>query len=207
MQKKLKKLFSLNRVVVLLSLADIFSWGPYMVISALSGLYLATKLDMDAVQVIAIGTSIYYITRSVIQMPIGKITDKIKSDSDEILFLLIGAILMGLPFIVYPFISIPIHYYILQFVFGLGVSFNLTNWRKLFALNVDKNREGTQYGFYEIYMSGGAAIFSALIGSLGSLSNRYFDIIIVSAGIVMLLASVWIFLIHKTDGRKSSKKA
>ena len=207
MQKKLKKLFSLNRVVVLLSLADIFSWGPYMVISALSGLYLATKLDMDAVQVIAIGTSIYYITRSAIQMPIGKITDKIKSDSDEILFLLIGAILMGLPFIVYPFISIPIHYYILQFVFGLGVSFNLTNWRKLFALNVDKNREGTQYGFYEICMSGGAAIFSALIGSLGSLSNRYFDIIIVSAGIVMLLASVWIFLIHKTDGRKSSKKA
>lgn len=192
---------------MLLSLADIFSWGPYMVISALSGLYLATKLDMDAVQVIAIGTSIYYITRSVIQMPIGKITDKIKSDSDEILFLLIGAILMGLPFIVYPFISIPIHYYILQFVFGLGVSFNLTNWRKLFALNVDKNREGTQYGFYEICMSGGAAIFSALIGSLGSLSNRYFDIIIVSAGIVMLLASVWIFLIHKTDGRKSSKKA
>ena len=178
-----------------------------MVISALSGLYLATKLDMDAVQVIAIGTSIYYITRSVIQMPIGKITDKIKSDSDEILFLLIGAILMGLPFIVYPFISIPVHYYILQFVFGLGVSFNLTNWRKLFALNVDKNREGAQYGFYEICMSGGAAIFSALIGSLGSLSNRYFDIIIVSAGIVMLLASVWIFLIHKTDGRKSSKKA
>lgn len=192
---------------MLLSLADIFSWGPYMVISALSGLYLATKLDMDAVQVIAIGTSIYYITRSVIQMPIGKITDKIKSDSDEILFLLIGAILMGLPFIVYPFISIPVHYYILQFVFGLGVSFNLTNWRKLFALNVDKNREGTQYGFYEICMSGGAAIFSALIGSLGSLGNRYFDIIIVSAGIVMLLASVWIFLIHKTDNRKSSKKA
>lgn len=192
---------------MLLSLADIFSWGPYMVISALSGLYLATKLDMDAVQVIAIGTSIYYITRSVIQMPIGKITDKIKSDSDEILFLLIGAILMGLPFIVYPFISIPVHYYILQFVFGLGVSFNLTNWRKLFALNVDKNREGTQYGFYEICMSGGAAIFSALIGSLGSLGNRYFDIIIVSAGIAMLLASVWIFLIHKTDNRKSSKKA
>lgn len=192
---------------MLLSLADVFSWGPYIVISALSGLYLATKLDMDAVQVIAIGTSIYYITRSVIQMPIGKITDKIKSDSDEILFLLIGAILMGLPFIVYPFISIPIHYYILQFVFGLGVSFNLTNWRKLFALNVDKNREGTQYGFYEICMSGGAAIFSALIGSLGSLGNRYFDIIIVSAGIVMLLASVWIFLIHKTDNRKSSKKA
>lgn len=192
---------------MLLSLADVFSWGPYMVISALSGLYLATKLDMDAVQVIAIGTSIYYITRSVIQMPIGKITDKIKSDSDEILFLLIGAILMGLPFIVYPFISIPVHYYILQFVFGLGVSFNLTNWRKLFALNVDKNREGTQYGFYEICMSGGAAIFSALIGSLGSLGNRYFDIIIVSAGIVMLLASVWIFLIHKTDNRKSSKKA
>lgn len=206
MQKTLKKIFGLNRVVLLLSLADIFSWGPYMVISALSGLYLAIKLEMDAVQVVAIGTSIYYITRTILQMPIGKISDKIKSDSDEILFLLIGAILMGLPFIVYPFISIPIHYYILQFVFGLGVSFNLTNWRKLFALNVDKNMEGTQYGFYEICMSGGAAVFSALIGGLGSLGNRYFDIIIVSAGIIMLLASVWIFLIQKTNNRKSSKK-
>lgn len=206
MSGKSKRQFSLNRVVMFLSLADIFSWGPYMIISALSGLYLSNKIGADAVQSIAIGTSIYYVTRAIIQMPLGKIADKMKSDKDEILFLLLGAILMGFPFIVYPFISSAIHYYILQFMFGVGVSFNLTNWRKLFALNIDKDREGTQYGFYEICMSGSAAIFSALVGSLGYLSTQYLDIVIVSGGIIMLLASFWILGVYRTGERKSMKR-
>ena len=80
-----------------------------------------------------IGTAIYFLTRAITQLPIGYITDKIKKDKDEIIILIAGIILMGFPYILYPLISTPMHYYILQFVFGLGVSLNIVNWRKLFA--------------------------------------------------------------------------
>lgn len=200
LNKYLKKL---NKVVILLTLSDIFAWGPFLIITAISAVYLANKLGEDIVQFVGIGTAIYFLTRSILQMPIGLLTDKIKRDRDEILILSIGVILMGLPYVFYPQITEPWHYYVLQFIFGMGVSLNLTSWRKLFATNVDKGREGFQYAAYETAISIATALLSTLIGSIASLGDVYFDLVMISAGVVMMLGSIWIILIYKVEKRKT----
>jgi len=86
----------------------------------------------------------------------------------------------------------------------MGVSLNVTNWRKLFATNVDSGREGIQYATYETIISIATAILSTLIGVVASLGEIYFDIVIVSAGIVMMLGSIWIILIYKVEKRKTN---
>jgi MFS family permease len=201
----LKRYFQkINKVVILLTLSDVFAWGPFLIITAISAVYLASKLGENVVEIVGIGTSIYFVTRALFQVPIGLLTDKLKSDKDEIFILILGVLLMGLPYIFYPQISNPIHYYILQFIFGMGVSLNVTNWRKLFATNVDSGREGIQYATYETIMSIATAILSTLIGLVASLGEIYFDIVIVSAGIVMMLGSIWIILIYKVKKRKTN---
>lgn len=201
----LKRYFQkINKVVILLTLSDVFAWGPFLIITAISAVYLASKLGENVVEIVGIGTSIYFVTRALFQVPIGLLTDKLKSDKDEIFILILGVLLMGLPYIFYPQISNPIHYYILQFIFGMGVSLNVTNWRKLFATNVDSGREGIQYATYETIMSIATAILSTLIGLVASLGEIYFDIVIVSAGIVMMLGSIWIILIYKVEKRKTN---
>ena len=112
-----------NKVVMLLTLSDMLSWGPFLIISALSGIYLSDKLGVDAVKFVGIGTSIYFFTRAILQIPMGYLTDKIESDKDEILLLAAGTILMGLPYTFYPHITEPWHYYLLQFVFGFLVKY------------------------------------------------------------------------------------
>ncbi len=201
----LKRYFQkINKVVILLTLSDVFAWGPFLIITAISAVYLASKLGENVVEIVGIGTSIYFVTRALFQVPIGLLTDKLKSDKDEIFILILGVLLMGLPYIFYPQISNPIHYYILQFIFGMGVSLNVTNWRKLFATNVDSGREGIQYATYETIISIATAILSTLIGLVASLGEIYFDIVIVSAGIVMMLGSIWIILIYKVKKRKTN---
>ncbi|HKM19980.1 MAG TPA: MFS transporter [Candidatus Dojkabacteria bacterium] len=192
-----------NKVVMLLTLSDMLSWGPFLIISALSGIYLSDKLGVDAVKFVGIGTSIYFFTRAILQIPMGYLTDKIESDKDEILLLAAGTILMGLPYTFYPHITEPWHYYLLQFVFGFGVALSVTNWRKLFAMNVDSGIEGLQYGFYETIISLFTAGLSILIGSLASLNKVYFDFVIVSAGIVMMLGSLAVLAIFTVEKRKS----
>lgn len=193
-----------NKVVILLTLADVFSWGPYFIISALAGIYLAGKLGENAIEFIGIGTAIYYLTRAITQIPIGSITDKIKKDKDDIFFLIAGIILMGIPYLLYPLISQPMHYYILQFVFGLGVSLNLSTWRKLFAMNIDSGREGRQYGFYETIISLATVIFSTIIGLVANLGDIYFDIVMICAGIFMMAGSIWVILIFTAHKRKTN---
>jgi MFS family permease len=137
-------------------------------------------------------------------MPIGHLTDKLENDKDEIILLVLGIVLMGIPFLFYPLISQAFQYYVLQFIFGLGVSFNLPNWRKLFALNLDKGQEGFQYGFYETVISISTALFSALIGFVANLGDIYFDWAMRGVGVVMILASVWVVLLLKVKNRKSN---
>lgn len=197
-----KYIQKLNKVVILLTLSDVFAWGPFLIITAISAVYLSMKLDQDIVQMVGIGTSIYFVTRAVLQIPIGLLTDKLKHDKDEIFILTLGVLLMGIPYVFYPQISDPLHYYILQFIFGLGVSLNVTNWRKLFATNVDKGKEGVQYATYETIITLATALLSTLIGVIASLGEIYFDIVIVSAGIIMMLGSIWIILIYKVEKRK-----
>ncbi|MGI6444096.1 MAG: MFS transporter [Candidatus Dojkabacteria bacterium] len=195
-----------NKIVTLLTLADVFTWGPFLIITSLSGVYLSTRLGVDAVKFVGIGTAIYFTTRAIFQIPMGTLTDKIKGDKDEILLLAVGIILMGLPYTMYPLISQPIHYYILQFVFGLGACFNVTNWRKLFAMNVDSGIEGFQYAFYETLISFSTAVISLLVGSLASLGQTHFDIIMMASGCIMMAGSIWALLIYSVKTRKSNIK-
>jgi MFS family permease len=199
--KKLKIKF--NKVVLLLTLADIFTWGPLFVISAFSGIYLSDKLGRNTIEFVGIGTGISYITRAIFQIPVGTLTDRIKKDKDEIIILAIGAFLTGLPFVFYPLITSTWHYFLLQFIFGIGISLNVVNWRKLFAVNVTKGTEGKEYAVYDTALSISTAILSVILGIIANLGDKYFDIVMISAGVIMILASVWILLISKVKGRKS----
>ena len=203
MKKFLQRISKINKVVIYLSLSDVFTWGPYTIISLLTGLYLSTKLGQDVVQFIGVGTSIYFFTRALLQIPIGILTDRLKNDRDEILFLFSGVLLMGFPFLFYPYIDNQYQYFFLQFLFGLGVSMNVTNWRKLFALNIDRGREGRQYSIYEVIMSISTAFVCMLGGYIANLGDVYFDNVMRISGIVMMLGGIWSILLYKYEERNS----
>lgn len=194
-----------NKVVIFLTMADVFSWGPFYIISPLAGIYLSKKLGTGTIEFVGVGIAIYFLTRAITQLPIGYITDKIKKDKDEIIFLIIGILLMGLPYTFYPQISKPIHYFLLQCLFGMGVSLNLTNWRKLFALNIDSGREGRQYSFYETIVSLSTVILSATAGLVANLGDIYFDLVMIGAGILMMAGSIWVVFVSKIQKRKTNK--
>ncbi len=202
----MKILKNINKVVIFLTFSDVFAWGSYTILSALTGLYLANKLGQNTIEFVGIGTAIYFLTRASAQIPLGQLTDKYKNDKDEILILFVGIILMGIPFVFYPYISSQYHYFFLQFIFGLGVALNVTNWRKLFALNVDGGREGRQYAMYETIISAFTAVFSVIGGVIANMGTQYFDMVMSFAGIMIMLGSIWIILIYRYEKRKSNKK-
>lgn len=202
-KKIVNKLKGFNKVVIFLTLSDIFTWGSYTLVSLLTGIYLSSKLGGDIAKYIGIGTAIYFLTRAIFQIPLGLITDKYKDDKDEILILFIGTLLMGIPFLFYPDITQPYQFYILQFIFGLGVALNVTNWRKLFALNIDGGKEGIQYGIYEMILSISIAVISIVGGIIANMGSIYFDLVMSFAAVFMMLGNIWIILIYKYEDRKS----
>lgn len=200
---KLVHVFSLNKVIWLLTFSDIFSWGLFLSITSLVGIYLANKLQYDAVEVVGIGVAISYLIRGVSQIPIGLITDNIKKDRDDLIILVTGSLAMGLPFLFYPIIQSALAFYVLHAIFGFGAAMNLVTWRKLFAKNLDKGKEGFSYAVYDTVMSAAIALFSFVGGVLASSSQQVFDIVMMVIGVVIMLSSILPALIFDVKNRRS----
>jgi MFS family permease len=185
-----KNLGHINKVIGILTLSDIFVWGTTLVANPLIAIYLTSKFGGNTLEYIGIGTAVYYAVRSLVQLPIGAVADRIKHDKDEIIFLVMGCILMAIPYFVYPYITSGEQYFFLMGLSGFGTSMNLNNWRKLFAKNLEKDHEGFSYGVYETAMSISTAIFGLLGGHLSSMSPEIFETVISSVGIFVLIGGI-----------------
>lgn len=199
----MKTKFLLNRVIWLLTFSDITTWGLYSAVSNLIGLYFADKFGANVVETIGIGIAIYTITRAIFQIPIGIISDGHKNDKDEILFLSIGMILMGIPFLIYPSIQTTTAYFVTQSIFGIGSALNLVNWRKLFAKNVDDDNEGTAYAVYDTTISVCVGLISLTISYIAGMGKSQFDFVMYTIGFIMISGSIFAMSILRIKNRKS----
>lgn len=199
-----KSKFPLNTALTVLTFVDVFSWGGYIALNTIVGLFLAEKLDANVIEIVGVGNGIYLITRALTQIPIGIFTDKIKRDRDEIALLILGSFLMGGVFVAYSLLDKFEIYWGLQFVLGLGVSLNLVTWRKLFAKNLDDDHEGSQYATYDTINSLSSATFSIIAGVVGGLSMAYFSAVIVIFGVVIMFGGLVAAMLYLVKSRKTA---
>jgi MFS family permease len=198
------KKFGLNKVIFLLTMSDVFTWGLFMVLTSFVGIYLSGKFGEKALEVVGVGVAFFNFSRGFFQIPIGYITDKIKRDRDDIILLSLGNIMMGIPYMLLPWVVSPIGYYIGMFIVGLGGALNLVNWRKLFAKNLEAGREGMNYAVYDTVMSIAMIIFGLIIGIVTSVGQQYFDTVIFCVGLAILLSGFWSMSIFFVTKRKSN---
>lgn len=194
-----KYISRVNRVIVYLTVSDIFSWGILGALGTLEGIYLAERLGGDVARYVGVGVAISFSVRALLQIPIGLLTDKIKEDVDEIVLLFAGSFLMGLPFLFYPLIESQYLYYFLQGILGVGMALNLVSWRKLFALHLDKGKEGLEYGVYDTLIATCTAMFGMIMGLVASLGENYFDAVMVAIAIIVMSGSLWAVMIYKFE--------
>ncbi len=199
------QIFLPNRVIWYLTFSDGLSWGSYYAIMALIGLFLSSKLGENVEQIIGFGFGAYLLTRSFFQLIIASIADKIKGLRDEVILLMLGGVLMGTPFIVMPFITTATQYYLLLMIIGLGSAMNLVGWRKLFAKNLDKDKEGMDYGIYDSMYSLMSAFLSVTAGLVANLGEVWFNLVVVSAGLLIVMSGLWAVGIDSYLAKHKSK--
>lgn len=191
----------INLNIWLLTFNDVFNWGVHYVVTILIGLYLSQKLGYPAIEVVGIGAGLAYLTRGLVQIPLGLLGDRLNSLSDEILLLISGNMIMGLGVIAIVVVTEAWQYYLIQIFFGFGMTLNIVDWRKLFAKNLDVGREGLEYAVYDTSMSLAIASLSAIGGVIASLAPVYFDLVILVIGAIILVSNLWVIPLYRQQAR------
>lgn len=187
----------INKIVKFLIVSDFFlnlGWG---LLSPIFALFVLEKITLGdpakAAEVAGFSALFYWITKSFIEIPIGRFLDKHDGEKDDFWFMVSGLFLVGIVPIGYLFSSEPWHIYAFQVIRAIGMAMALPSWLAIFTRHIDKGKEAFEWSMETTSISMGAGIAGGLGGIMASMFGFKILFIIVS-GLTMISAVLYLFV-------------
>jgi hypothetical protein len=181
----------INKIIQLLILNNFLvnsGWGFFSPIFTVFIVKYITSGDLPkAVEVVGFATLIYWVLKSILQIPIARIIDRIKGEGDDFWFLFWGNLLTAFIPLGFIFASQPWHVYLLHIIYAVGSAMNFPSWSSLFTNHIDKGQEALEW-----------SINSTFLGIGFGVTNGIAAIIIVTFGYNAMFLIISIFLFTST---------
>ena len=159
---------SVNKVIAIIIAGDFMVTTGSSLLSPIFALFVTSQITGGSAQAVGFAIAIYWITKSVLQLPIARYLDRNHGEVDDYHFMICGlladaAVLCGYYF----FASAVWHVYLLQGLLGVADSFLLPPFYAIFTRHIDKGSEGFEWSVRSsLSFGGGAALGGALGGIL-----------------------------------------
>jgi MFS family permease len=187
--------FSINKIVFFLIKADFFFFSALGLIAPVFAVFLTDKLKDGNIEVAGFAVAIYWIVKSIFEIPIGKFLDKRKGERDDLLFLVLGYFVVGLIHFGYTQATLSWHIYILEAIYAIAMATAMPGWSAMFTRHIDKGKEGFEWSIEHVAYSVGVGITGALSGIL--VTKYGFNAVFVIAGIVAIIGSLIPLFVYK----------
>jgi MFS family permease len=141
-------------------------WG---MISPIIAVYITEKIGGAGIETVGFAITFYALTKSILQIPLGRVLDATRGEYDEWIVLMIGYLLLATTAFAYAFVNTVIFLFVVQILYGIADAFIYTAWNSLFTKHLDQNNIATENSIYAT----SADITVALSASLGALLIAY----------------------------------
>ena len=184
-----------NKIVKYLILADIAFWTGWGLVTPVFAIFIVEKIQGGTALVVGVATAIYWLFRSLLVFPSGKILDKYIGERDDYLFLVAGDFIAALVLFGYIFAIFPWHIYLLQVFYGIGMALSLAGWRAIFTRNIDKGKEASEWALDDTLLSFGTAAAGIISGLL--VTKLGYTITFAIAGTLGILSVILLLALRK----------
>lgn len=187
--------FSINRVIKTLIKSDVIFLSAFGLITPIFAVFVTDQIQGGDVKVVGFAAAIYWILKSILQIPISKFLDKTKGEKDDLYFLVIGFFVAAFVPFGYIFSTFPWHIYILEAIYAIGLAMVVPGWYAIFSRHLDKGKEAFEWALDSTTVGIGTGITGAVGGIL--VSQFGFNMVFVIVGIFALLGALLPLLIRK----------
>ena len=159
---------SVNKVIAIIIAGDFMVTTGSSLLSPIFALFVTSQITGGSAKAVGFAIAIYWITKSVLQLPIARYLDRNRGEVDDYHFMICGlladsAVLCGYYF----FASAVWHVFVLQGLLGAADAFLLPPFYAIFTRHIDKGSEGFEWSVRSsLSFGGGAALGGALGGIL-----------------------------------------
>ncbi|HEX9804367.1 MAG TPA: MFS transporter [Candidatus Dojkabacteria bacterium] len=188
--KKILSIVNINFVIQFLTYSDIMMLSGWGLITPILAVFISDKIDGADVGVAGIATTIYFITKSVLQIPVARYIDKRKGEHDDYWIMIIGSILISAAAFMYIFATQIWQVYAIQAIYGIGSALSYPTWLAIFTRHIDKNHEGFEWSMYYTTIDLGSA-FAAGLGGLIAVRFGYQQLFL-AVGVLSVIGTVFL---------------
>ena len=193
----------INNLIKFLTFSDIIVISGWGLINPIFAVFVTGQIKGGSIELVGLASSVYFVTRSVLQIPFARFIDRKKGEIDDFVVMAAGSFLVAtIPFC-YIFASTNVHLLLFQGLYGLGSAMALPGWLAIFTRHIDKNKEAEEWAFYSAMVGLSAALAGALGGFLAETFGFRFLFLIV--GIICTFGSSFLFFVYQ-DLRLEEKK-
>jgi MFS family permease len=193
---KLKHYFlqDINPVIRFLILSDTVLSASVGLLGPIFAIFVTDFIDGGDEAVAGLAAGIYMFTKSLLQIPIAHLIDRIRGEKDDFWLMFTFSVLMGFIPLFYLFIHTPLQLYLVQFLSGLFTAFTFPTYMAIFTRHIDKKKEGTEWGIYFTLTDLVGAAFAALGGYIAVLEG--FHTLIIAVVSVAFVANFFLLPIR-----------
>ena len=183
----------ISTILLIMTWVDVLILSAFGLLSPIFAIFVTGQIQGGTATVVGFATAAYLISRSLVQLPVGRFIDKRSGEKDDYIVLLLGyAILTLVPFL-YLIARTPAHIYILQAMLGAADALAIPSYLAIFSRHLDHNHEGTEWSFRSVFTSIAAAVAGAAGGVIAD--SLGFRALFIIAGCLSLLSTISIFFI------------
>ena len=192
----IRAFFNLNRVISIFIVSEFILITSFGFLVPVFSLFVVDELRGGSPQAVGFALAIYWIVKSVLQIPIARWLDARSGEIDDFWALVMGNTASGIITIGFFFFGTELwHLYLYEALIGVADAFTIPPLYAIFSRHIDKDHEGFEWSIRSSFSFGaGSAIGGALGGIIAGIYG--FRSVFLLAGLGAIASSFILTLIR-----------
>jgi MFS family permease len=178
----------IGRLVKYFILSDLFLLAGWGFIDPIFSVFIVQRIADASLVTVGIAAALYWILKSVLQIPIANFLDRTPGEKDDFLALIGGLLLAGFSAIAFSWVKTTWELYLVQAVHAIAFSFYAASWPTIFSRHLDKDRVSFDWSL-DSTVAGIAAGVTGLLGGVIAATWGFLAVFI-SAGVLSFMAAI-----------------
>jgi len=176
-----------GRVVKYLVLSDLFFLAGWGLIEPIFSVFVVQKVVGATLATVGIAAAIYWILKSILEIPVANLLDRIPGEKDDFAALVGGLFLAALSAFAFSWVTQIWELYLIQVIHAIAFALYIPSWSAIFSRHLDKERVSFDWSLDSTMSGIGAGITGLLSGVIAEYFG--FTVVFVMAGMLAMIAA------------------
>jgi MFS family permease len=187
MRIKINVNVKVGRVVKYFVLSDFFLLAGWGFIDPIFSVFIVQRVVGGTLATVGIAAGIYWILKSVLQIPIANYLDRTPGENDDFMVLVGGLLLVGISAIAMCWVTTVWELYLIHAVHAVAFALYFASWPTIFSRHLDKDSISLDWSLDSTVAGIGSGVTGMLAGVIAQVWG--FTPVFVMAGILAFVAA------------------